>query len=309
MMDLRSLRYFVQISEQRSFTKAARRLNVAQPSLTRQIHNLEQDLGVTLFVRLSRGVALTESGELLLDHAVRLLRDTERTKALLHEQNMNPSGQVLFGLPPTLGPVILPQLITQLRRQYPKIALEVVPSRNITLVDWVLTGRIDIAVIAKPDFDPELLITEIGHEEMVLLTGPGRRNTKGKKEAFISAEELKATPLIGSESLLAITSTLLKPSGVRLHVDFVLNNLEAIRKMVQQAMCYTVFPYSAVREDHEAGRFDAYRILKEGLYRRLVIATSANRRLTAATQVVKQFTEAIITEVEVTKGFVLKKFK
>jgi LysR family transcriptional regulator, nitrogen assimilation regulatory protein len=300
-MDLRTLRYFVQIAEQRSFTKAAHRLHVAQPSLTRQIHKLEEELAVSLFVRLSRGVALTEAGELLLDHATRLLRDVERTQSALREHGATPSGPVLLGLPPTLGPVLLPQLITRLRRHYPKVVLEVVPSRNLTLADWLLTGRVDVALMAQTDPQPELVVSEIAREEMVVVSGPGMR-----KEGVVAAEELGELPLIGTASLFAITNNLLKRHGVRLHVDLVLNNLDAVRTMVQQSLCYSVFPYAIIRADHEAGRLMAHRILASGLHRRLVIGISAHRPQTAAMQAVIHLCRAIMAEVEAAKGFALR---
>ncbi|WP_158746851.1 LysR family transcriptional regulator, partial [Acidisphaera sp. L21] len=158
MFDLRTLRYFVQVSELRSVSQAARRLHLAQPSLTRQIHKLEADLGTPLFLRLTRGVALTQAGEILLDHARRLLRDAERAHAAVRGHGADPGGQVLLGLPPTLGPVLLPQLITRLRAQYPRVLLDVVPSRNITITEWLLEGRVDVAVIAQATPEPDLLL-------------------------------------------------------------------------------------------------------------------------------------------------------
>ena len=70
---------------------------------------------------------------------------------------------------------MLPQLITRLRAQYPRVLLDVVPSRNITITEWLLEGRVDVAVIAQATPEPDLLLAETAQEEMVLLTGPGAR--------------------------------------------------------------------------------------------------------------------------------------
>jgi LysR family nitrogen assimilation transcriptional regulator len=300
VLDLRTLRYFVQISESRSFSEAARRLHVAQPSLTRQIQNLEAELGAPLFLRQSRGVTLTEAGELLHEHAMRLLRDAERAFVAVREHGADPSGQVLLGLPPTLGPVLLPQLITRLRADYPRVALEVVPTRNITITEWLLSGRVDVAIIAETSPEPDIVVAESAHEEMVFLTGPGARRAD-----FISARELSAIPVVGTESLLAIAGDLLRRRGIHLTVDLVLNNLDAVREMARQSLCSTIFPFAIVRADVEAGYVTACHITRERLHRRLAVGVSARRSQTAAMQVVATLCRAIMAEVEDAGGFVL----
>ena len=298
MLELRTLRYFTLIAELRSVSQAARRLHVAQPSLTRQIHKLEADLGTPLFLRLTRGVALTQAGEILLDHARRLLRDAERAHAAVREHGADPGGQVLLGLPPTLGPVLLPRLITRMRAQYPRVVLDVVPSRNITITEWLLDGKVDIAVIAQATPEPDLLMSEVAQEEMVLLTGPGAR-----RAGIVTARDLAAQPVIGTESLLVIAADLLRRRGIQLAVEMVVNNLDAVREMVRQSLCCTVFPYGIVRADHRAGLVDAHRITRLGLHRRLAIATSARRPRTTAMRVVVDLCREGITEVEQQDGF------
>lgn len=290
-MDLRALQYFVRIAEMRSISKAARSLHVAQPSLTRQLHKLESEVRSTLFVRLNRGVALTEAGELLHEHASRLFHDVERMQAAMLAHGTQPAGPVRLGLPPTLGPVVLPELIARLRKSYPKVVLDVVPSRNLTLADWLLTGRVDVAILAQSPDMPEIRTAPIAEEEMVLLTGPGLR-----KPGAVTAAELAATPVVGTESLLAITSDLLRSQGVKLRVELALNNLDAVREMVRKSMCTTIFPYAFIREDHLRGLFDAHRITQLGIRRRLDIGVSRDRPQTSAMEVVVKSTEGIINE-------------
>jgi LysR family nitrogen assimilation transcriptional regulator len=301
-MELRSLRYFVEIAERGSVTKAAHRLRVAQPSLTRQIHNLEQTLDVTLFTRMARGVAVTEAGELLLDLARRLLRDAERIQAVLHEHDKDPGGQVLMGLPPTLGPVLLPQLFSRLRAQYPRITLSIVPSSNRTVADWLITGAVDIALMTRNDSHPELHSVEVAREEMVLLSSPSRAAA-----GFVTAEMLEKLPIAVTGSLLAITEELLAPYHVRPRVELIVNNLDAVRSMAQQGMFATIVPYAITRDDHLAGRVAARGLLKTGLYRRLVMGASVRRPMTAAMQAVTRLSQTIMAEAEAAGGLRLTK--
>src|SRR3954449_6985125 len=114
-MELRSLGYFVRIAELGSITRAAAHLRLAQPALTRHVQRLEEELGVALFTRANRGVRLTEAGEKLLESAMRILRDVERTGDEIRAQEAHPSGRTILGVTSTLCPVLAPDLFAQLR--------------------------------------------------------------------------------------------------------------------------------------------------------------------------------------------------
>jgi LysR family nitrogen assimilation transcriptional regulator len=98
-MDLRQLRYFVQISETANFSRAAEILHVAQPSLSQQMKNLEDELGVELLIRHARGVTLTPLGQQLYDDARRILHEVDRARDTLRTQSQSPSGRISVGLP------------------------------------------------------------------------------------------------------------------------------------------------------------------------------------------------------------------
>ena len=93
-MDLRQLKYFVQIAESGNFSRAAEILRIAQPSLSQQVKNLEEELGVELLLRHARGVTPTEMGQQLYDHARRILEEVDRVKDVVRSQSVNPSGRV-----------------------------------------------------------------------------------------------------------------------------------------------------------------------------------------------------------------------
>lgn len=298
-MEFRSLRYFVQIAELGSITAAAQRLRVAQPSLTRHLHKLEEDLGVALFVRAHRGVVLTAAGRSLLERATRILSDVDRASRELRLEGDAPSGKVVLGVTPTLCPVLLPQLVARVRRDYPKIELDIQQNGSMKLPDWLMDGRIDAAVMAQIGNDRYITTKPLAREEMVLLTAPGAR-----KRGAVKATELAATSLILTEALFTIMRSLLEGRSIELRVDLVLNSLEAIRLMAQQGLCQTIMPYSIIRRDHEHGLLDVHRLLDGSLQRQLVLATSAGRRMAPATEVVAKLVQAIVAEVEGQAGFI-----
>ena len=273
---------------------------MAQPSLTRQLHKLEDEVKSTLFVRLSRGVALTEAGELLYEHAIRVFQDVERMQAALLELGAQPAGQIRLGLPPTLGPVVLPKLVSLLRERYPKVVLDVVPSRNLTLADWLVAGKVDVAILAQSPRIPEIKTAGVALEEMVLITGP-----RVRRAGVVSPAELATTPLVGTDSLLAISGDLLKKHNVKLCIDLILNSLDAVREMVRQSICASIFPYAFIRDDHARGLVGAHRITSEGIYRRLDIGISPDRPQTGAMEAVINSLQRIVREVEERRGFSL----
>src|SRR2546430_15431823 len=148
-MELRGVAYFLRIAELGSITRAATHLHVAQPALPRHVRRLEQELNVALFTRANRGVRLTEAGQKLLDGAARILRDLERTGDEIRAQDAHPSGKIILGITPTLCPVLVPELSLRMRRDYPRIELKAVHAGMVRLEEFVIDGRVDIALLSE----------------------------------------------------------------------------------------------------------------------------------------------------------------
>ena len=125
-MDIEHLRYFVQVVEMGSISKAAAALSVAQPAISRQILNLETSLGGQLLHRNGRGVSTTEAGDILFERAKGMLEDLRRTESEIHEMTGMPAGKITLGVPPTVSQVIVFPLIKRLRDDHPNVTLQVI---------------------------------------------------------------------------------------------------------------------------------------------------------------------------------------
>src|SRR5882762_7501505 len=213
-MELRSLHYFVRIAELGSITRAAAHLHVAQPALTRHVQRLEQELNVSLFTRANRGVRLTEAGQKLLDGAARILRDLERTGDEIRAQDAHPSGKIILGITPTLCPVLVPELFSRMRRDFPLVELKVMHAGMVRLEEFIIDGRVDIALLSELSRSRLISSTRLAQEEMVLVTRPGARSG-----GTVSGEELSQTPLILGDGLRAAMVALLAGRGIELHVE------------------------------------------------------------------------------------------
>jgi LysR family transcriptional regulator, nitrogen assimilation regulatory protein len=125
-MDLRQLTTFTQVADLGSLSKAAERLRIAQPALSRQIRLLEEELKVALFTRHGRGMELTSAGEMLRARASSILRQVEETRADLMQEAGAVRGRVVFGMPPTVGDVLATRLIERFLGLYPEVTLRAV---------------------------------------------------------------------------------------------------------------------------------------------------------------------------------------
>jgi LysR family hydrogen peroxide-inducible transcriptional activator len=149
-MEIHQLTYFVAVAETGSFSRAAERCNIAQPSLSQQIQKLEQELGEPLFDRLPRKVVLTDAGRTLLPRAVSILSDLQDIKHTLN-QNMDAGhGLLNVGFIPTIAPFVLPRVIKRFSQEFPNARLSVQEDLTETLVRNLLDGKLDVGITSMP---------------------------------------------------------------------------------------------------------------------------------------------------------------
>jgi LysR family transcriptional regulator, hydrogen peroxide-inducible genes activator len=149
-MEIHQLRYFCAVAETGSFTRAAEREQVAQPSLSQQVIKLEEELGVRLFDRLGRTVRLTDLGQIFLPRARVILNELKAAKEEVTDKQFSPSGPVSVGVIPTIAPYFLPPRIASFCRKYPDASITVFEDVTARLMDRLRAGLIDLAVMALP---------------------------------------------------------------------------------------------------------------------------------------------------------------
>jgi DNA-binding transcriptional LysR family regulator len=174
-MELRQLGYYVAIAEERSFTRAAERLWIAQPGLSSQIRKLESELGVKLFERHTRGVDLTAAGEVLLQRARAVLAAAEAAQSVGQEIQEGRTGSIRLGIGALMGWSRVSSLLEAFAQSSPAVDVAVVESQGGTLVRELRDGRLD-AVLAPVMFgSPELFRTRLSPEPWVVLTSATHR--------------------------------------------------------------------------------------------------------------------------------------
>lgn len=174
-MELRHLRYFVAVAEERSITGAAERLWIAQPGLSTQIRHLERELGIKLFERHARGVDLTPAGELFLARARAALAAAELARSTGRSLEAGTIGTVRLGLAAETPAAIVPSLLAAFARDRPEVDVTLLESYGGTILRDLRDRRLD-AIIAPSWFaSAELRSVSLGSEPWAVLVGPGHQ--------------------------------------------------------------------------------------------------------------------------------------
>jgi LysR family transcriptional regulator, nitrogen assimilation regulatory protein len=278
-MDLKQLEYFRHVAELGSFTRAAAFLSVVQPALSRQVRQLETELGQNLFERNGRGVVLTDAGTRLLEHTRGILTQVGRARQDLEDQRKGDYGHFALGLPPSLGRSVTVPIVKAFARQLPNARLATVEGLSAYMLEWLSIGRVDCALVynalASPSFDMQPLLVE----QLYLIAPVAARRARHERKS-VSLAELADYPLI-------IPS---RPHAMRMSVEHALASVEAkiniaheiecipaIIDLVRQDLGYAVLPLNAVKSTQWSQQVLVKPILRPVLQTELSIATSAQR--------------------------------
>ena len=277
-MDIRALKCFILTAELGSITRASSELGIVQSALSRKIQTIEDELGCTLFNRLPRGIQLTPAGRRFLDRARRIVREVDFARSDAQDGAGEVAGAVSLGLSPTLAPLLAPDCLAQLATDFPGIQLKVVEGFSTSLLDLLLTGRIDLAVLTNPPRTPMLQQEPAVSEEILVVTPPGARGI----QPYLTLDELCNEPVVVTSGLRTVIEDQLRKHGRALNVTTEIDSVEAIRRMVMRGQATTLMPASTFQEDVRARRLDAFHVANASLHRLLVIAQPLSGRDTPA---------------------------
>jgi LysR family hydrogen peroxide-inducible transcriptional activator len=193
-MEIHQLRYFVAVAEEGSFSQAAEREHVSQPSLSQQIQKLEDELNQKLFDRLPRAVVLTEAGRRLLEYARQILTGIADARRSVEALEQDVAGRLSVGAVPSIALYVLPRLIRRFQQRYPKVTFELFEDTTDKLAQRLEDGTLEIVLASAGDEPPTLERHSLGEEPLLLLVPEKHRLAQQKK--------IKMTDLAGETFLL-----------------------------------------------------------------------------------------------------------
>jgi LysR family nitrogen assimilation transcriptional regulator len=274
-MNLRQLKYFVSVIEAGNMTRAAEQLHVAQTALGMQIRQIEEDLGVALLVRHSRGVEPTKAGSLLHARALTILKMVEETRREVSTCDREDSEAIRLGITPALMMIIGTEIALNVRQHLPQVILTIVEGMSHILVDTLIRGKADFILCYDVPDRPEFSRTPLLQDDLVLVTLPGPR--KGEPIAFVDVlEESLATPERGDtvSNLVARTA---RELGLEFKATYEVGSVVAMKDLVSRGAAASILPYFSVINEVRAGTLDARPIIMPTLKRTLFLASSKQR--------------------------------
>lgn len=259
-MNLKQLKYFVQIAESGSLSEAARVLRIAQPSLSLQIKNLEDELETTLLMRHARGVTPTDLGSMLYDQARLILRETENAKEIIRSHSQNPVGSVSVGLPTSACRGLSLRLMKAVALKHPQISVNIVEAMSGGLAEWVQSGRLDVALLYNHRAFDHVAWTEMMAEDLMLIVPADSEYADYSQISFNDLADFELV-LPGPTNVLRIVlESFAARVGVHLNVKIDCDSLQAIGQLVRSGHC-TIFPHFGMSEELSRGEFIAIKIV------------------------------------------------
>jgi LysR family hydrogen peroxide-inducible transcriptional activator len=245
-MNLRDLHYFVVLAEVRHFGEAANRCFVSQPTLSMQIKKLEASLGVNLFERNNKQVLLTDQGLQLLEKARKILLLVDEMKDLARQSSDPFSGDLRLGVIPTVSPYLLPLVMSELNRLFPKLKIWLIEEQTHRLISELEHGNIDAAIMATPieaSFEYQLLY----EEEFYFACSRANSLAKNDVIKMNDLSDQKVMLLAEGHCLRDQAMAVCQLARANDIADFTATSLETLRLMVQAGMGVTLLPALAVK--------------------------------------------------------------
>lgn len=288
-MELRQLRYFVSVADFGSFSKAALILDIAQPALSRQVRELEAELGVSLLLRNGRGAILTDAGAKFLRRARTVLEDAQRAVEETRALKGRPMGMVAIGMPPSIGAILSVPTIVRVRSLYPEVQLQFSEAYSGHIHEWLLSGRLDVGVLYMPNRHVGADVVKLANERLYLLGRPADIEASIGHVSRIPFSRLPKLPLILPTHPHAIRTLLDEVAeGIEGQFNLALevNAFTTIRELVTDGHGFTILPVSNVLHELTASRLRAVEIVHPELVQTVGLLTSRTASTSLATTTV-----------------------
>lgn len=280
-MDLLEIRYFLETVAAGSLSRAAVRLGVSQPALSRQIGKLEASLKQSLFYRHGRGVSLTDAGRRFQEVAQDVVQQLADVQTELAAGVLDDTGSVTLGIPPSLSASMGADLALRFAAEFPRARLRIREAFSAVLLEWTEAARVDLAVLYDARSSPSLIATPLLLEDLFLIE-PAATGA-GPSEEPVSLSELasRACVLPGPENgLRRVVDAACAAEGVRPRVLTEVDCVAALKQLVERGFGPTVLPYGAVHREVQDGRLRVRPFRSASMRALLVIATPANKPVT-----------------------------
>ena len=290
-MNIKTLQYFIAIADGGSFTAASVAIPIAQPALTRQMRDLEADLGVQLLHRLPRGVRLTQAGVNFYESAQKILAENSRIRQKLGRVQEVGKSRVVFGTSPTLARVLTPGLFENCYNTLKNVELHTREAFTPVLIDWLERGIIDMAVVTNPESGRSVSMQPLLGEPFALVS-----HYSMNLDTVVSVNKLTRLPLLMTNLHRGIIERQMSVLGKSLNIEAEIDSVDSISELVHRGRWATVMPISVFKQVDKPNELVLSEISGIQLSRILVLATRLDPVPTLSLSLVRELVEAEISK-------------
>ena len=287
LLDTGKLQLFTAVAQEGSFTRAAERLHLTQPTVSQQLAGLEKTLGVPLVVRQPRGIRLTQAGETLLPYAERILHLNQQAIESVLESAGQARRSMRLGVGHTLAIYLLPDLLNRLRLQQTDLEIRIQAGNTGDLLKAVATEQVELALVGSPATHPQLKITPFMEDELILVVSP---DDPWVNRPRVTLKDLRRRPLITREKGSALYASVRELLGAE-HLGgsqvIILNETEAIKRGVEAKLGVALIQGIAVQQELAQGRLHQIPLSGAAIKRSYNIARKRNKELSPVGKLVQ----------------------
>lgn len=282
-MDLRKLRYFAGVVEAKSMSKAANRLHVAQPALSKSLRSLEDDFGAELLRRSPQGVAATEAGLRLYEHCQILFKQVDRARLDVVRAVERPSGLVALGMPHSLMAVLALPLLKAATQELPEVRIELKQEQSHVLAAAARSQKLDFAVVAQPRSSAGLASQPLLTEELFFIEPRLKRHKPiGDPISFAEGSGRQyVLPTVGN-GLRTYVESQFRARSLSLNVKYEIDAIALISRCVMAGLGASLLPGGCLQHDPIYGDLHARPFAEGGCRRILVLCRSEEGALSPA---------------------------
>ncbi len=285
-MEISQLRTLIHVAELGSLSKAADRLHIAQPALSRQISQLEKELGVRLFDRHGRGMVLTQEGEEVQRRAMRVITELAEIRPAVVGSNASLGGHISIGISASASNLLCESLVAAFRQTHPKATLRILTAYSDYLLEWLQQGELDVAAVYLLNDPKSLTDRKLPKtvrvspllDETFLLVGPtASALSLGAPVTFSKLEKLPLLlPSVRHATRLMLDKHA-KQLGISLDIKVEIDDYSVLKALVMSGHGHTICPLAPIHEEVSDGRLRAAPLINPILTRRLLLAYPIDR--------------------------------
>lgn len=252
-MQIDALKTFVTLVEVNNFTKASEILHISQPSVSLHVKNLEKELQTTLFVRSPKSVQITPTGEILYKRAKQILAISEAAKEDILAYHQEIQGTLIIGASFTIGEYILPPILAQLQKQYPKLELQVIIGNTDEIIHFVKLLQVDIGLIEGQALDHEVTIQPFMEDELYIVSSPSNALTKQSHVTFSDLQQQNWVAREEGSGTRNYLDHLFRINGLQVQSVLTISSNQGVKESVMRGIGLSLLSGSVIEREVKNG--------------------------------------------------------